>query len=139
MDKTIVALLLLAAMPAMAEGPRLSANPYAPDSTSNPVGIYGSPNSPLSANNPYGQGIQITPSAAPHFSEPTINVWSVPHAASTYDGAGMDTLGAPGSGLQFKGAAPAPAQEVAIKQALPEPHENIIDALDGIRKEKAAQ
>ncbi len=34
---------------------RLSANPYAPDSTSNPYGPYGSPYSPTSINNPYGR------------------------------------------------------------------------------------
>jgi hypothetical protein len=33
---------------------RLSANPYAPDSTSNPYGPYGSPYSPSSIRNPYG-------------------------------------------------------------------------------------
>jgi hypothetical protein len=31
----------------------LSANPYAPDSTANPYGEYGSPYSPTSARNPY--------------------------------------------------------------------------------------
>ncbi len=33
----------------------LSANPYAPNSTSNPYGQYGSRYSPDSINNPYGQ------------------------------------------------------------------------------------
>lgn len=33
----------------------LSANPYAPNSTSNPYGQYGSQYSPDSINNPYGQ------------------------------------------------------------------------------------
>ncbi len=33
---------------------RLSANPYDPDSTSNPYGQYGSPYSSDSINNPYG-------------------------------------------------------------------------------------
>jgi hypothetical protein len=33
---------------------RYSANPYDPDSTSNPYGQYGSPHSPNSINNPYG-------------------------------------------------------------------------------------
>lgn len=32
----------------------LSTNPYAPDSTSNPYGQYGSPYAPDSINNPYG-------------------------------------------------------------------------------------
>jgi hypothetical protein len=32
---------------------RLSANPYDPDSVSNPYGQYGSPYSPISPNNPY--------------------------------------------------------------------------------------
>ena len=32
---------------------RLSANPYAPDSISNPYSQYGSPYSPISPNNPY--------------------------------------------------------------------------------------
>ncbi len=35
---------------------KLSANPYDPDSTSNPYGRYGSPFSPDSINNPYGAG-----------------------------------------------------------------------------------
>ena len=35
---------------------RLSTNPYAPDSTANPYGRYGSPYSPDSINNPYGAG-----------------------------------------------------------------------------------
>ena len=34
---------------------RLSANPYDPDSVSNPYGRYGSPYSPTSINNPYSQ------------------------------------------------------------------------------------
>ena len=34
---------------------RLSSNPYAADSTSNPYGQYGSQYSPNSINNPYGQ------------------------------------------------------------------------------------
>jgi len=34
---------------------RLSANPYAADSVSNPYGKYGSPYSPTSINNPYSQ------------------------------------------------------------------------------------
>lgn len=34
---------------------RLSANPYDPDSTSNPYGRYGSPYSADSVNNPYGE------------------------------------------------------------------------------------
>jgi hypothetical protein len=35
---------------------QLSANPYAPDSTSNPYGRYGSRYSPDSINNPCGAG-----------------------------------------------------------------------------------
>ena len=35
---------------------KLSANPYDPDSTSNPYGCYGSPFSPDSINNPFGVG-----------------------------------------------------------------------------------
>jgi hypothetical protein len=35
---------------------KLSANPYDPDSTSNPYGRYGSPFSPDSINNPFGAG-----------------------------------------------------------------------------------
>ena len=35
---------------------KLSANPYDPDSTSNPYGCYGSPFSPDSIKNPYGAG-----------------------------------------------------------------------------------
>jgi hypothetical protein len=35
---------------------RLSTNPYAPDSTSNPYGRYGSHLSPDSIKNPYGAG-----------------------------------------------------------------------------------
>lgn len=34
---------------------QISANPYAPDSTANPYGQYGSPYSPTSINNPYSQ------------------------------------------------------------------------------------
>lgn len=34
---------------------RLSANPYAPDSISNPYGKYGNPYSPTSINNPYSK------------------------------------------------------------------------------------
>jgi hypothetical protein len=33
---------------------QLSANPYAPESTGNPYGQYGSPYAPNSVNNPYG-------------------------------------------------------------------------------------
>ena len=35
---------------------RLTENPYAPDSTSNPYGRYGNPLSPESINNPLGAG-----------------------------------------------------------------------------------
>lgn len=35
---------------------RLSTNPYASDSISNPYGRYGNPYSPDSVNNPYGAG-----------------------------------------------------------------------------------
>jgi hypothetical protein len=47
----------LAGIPALAAAQYLgqySANPYAPNSTSNPYGIHGSPYSPGSINNPYG-------------------------------------------------------------------------------------
>jgi hypothetical protein len=41
---------------------RLSANPYDPDSVSNPYGQYGSPYSPTSINNPYSQyGSRFSP------------------------------------------------------------------------------
>ena len=41
---------------------KLSANPYDPDSISNPYGKYGSPYSPTSINNPYSQyGSQFSP------------------------------------------------------------------------------
>ncbi|WHZ21401.1 MAG: hypothetical protein OJF47_000513 [Nitrospira sp.] len=44
-------------LPAQAEDlGHLSANPYAPDSTANQFGRYGSPFSPDSLNNPYGAG-----------------------------------------------------------------------------------
>jgi hypothetical protein len=44
---------------------RLSDNPYAPDSVSNPYGRYGSPYSPDSINNPYGKyGSQFSPDSA---------------------------------------------------------------------------
>jgi len=40
----------------------LSANPYAPNSVSNPYGRYGSPYSPDSINNPYGRyGSRFSP------------------------------------------------------------------------------
>ena len=38
---------------------KLSANPYDPDSTSNPYGRYGSPFSLDSINNPSGRGLRI--------------------------------------------------------------------------------
>ena len=41
----------------------LSANPYDPDSTSNPYGRYGSPFSPDSIKNPYGAGNPYNPSS----------------------------------------------------------------------------
>ena len=41
----------------------LSANPYDPDSTSNPYGRYGSPFSPDSINNPFGAGSPYNPSS----------------------------------------------------------------------------
>jgi hypothetical protein len=40
---------------------KLSANPYDPDSTSNPSGRYGSPFSPDSINNPLGAGNPYAP------------------------------------------------------------------------------
>jgi hypothetical protein len=40
---------------------KLSANPYDPESTSNPFGRYGSPFSPDSINNPYGAGSPYRP------------------------------------------------------------------------------
>ena len=42
---------------------KLSANPYDPDSTSNPYGHYGSPFSPDSIKNPYGTGNPYSPSS----------------------------------------------------------------------------
>ena len=42
---------------------KLSANPYDPDSTSNPYGRYGSPYSPDSIKNPYGAGSPYSPSS----------------------------------------------------------------------------
>jgi hypothetical protein len=42
---------------------KLSANPYDPDSTSNPYGRYGSPFSPDSIKNPYGAGNPYNPSS----------------------------------------------------------------------------
>lgn len=57
--KTIIAISAIAMLlsaPASAQFlGRLSANPYAADSTSNPYGRYGSPYSPDSINNPYGR------------------------------------------------------------------------------------
>ena len=54
----------------------LSRNPYAPDSTSNPYGIYGSPYSPTSIRNPYSvYGSRYSPSgvANPYgFSAPKL-------------------------------------------------------------------
>ena len=50
----ISSLAMLCAAPASAEYlGRLSSNPYAADSTSNPYGRYGSPYSNQSVNNPY--------------------------------------------------------------------------------------
>ena len=42
---------------------KLSANPYDPNSTSNPYGRYGSPFSPDSIKNPYGTGNPYSPSS----------------------------------------------------------------------------
>jgi len=42
---------------------KLSANPYDPDSTSNPYGRYGSPYSPDSITNPYGAGNPYSPTS----------------------------------------------------------------------------
>ncbi len=53
---TFAAALAVASTGASAEYlGRLSSNPYAADSTSNPYGRYGSPYSPDSINNPYGR------------------------------------------------------------------------------------
>jgi len=54
MMKTLLPLLLLAAS-ALAQDylGQLKANSYAPNSTENPYGQYGSPYSPNSARNPY--------------------------------------------------------------------------------------
>jgi hypothetical protein len=58
MTKTLLALLALliisASLHAQEYLGQLSANPYAPDSTGNPYGQYGSPSAPNSINNPYG-------------------------------------------------------------------------------------
>ena len=44
---------------------KLSANPYDPDSISNPYGVYGSRYSPTSVNNSYGQyGSRYSPNSA---------------------------------------------------------------------------
>ena len=44
---------------------QLSANPYAPESTGNSYGQYGSPYAPKSINNPYGQyGSPYAPNSA---------------------------------------------------------------------------
>lgn len=52
----IIALMVLSPSLAFAQFlGRLSSNPYAADSTSNPYGRYGSPYSPDSINNPYGR------------------------------------------------------------------------------------
>jgi hypothetical protein len=59
----VIALLMACARPARAQG-NLSANPYAPDSTSNPYGA-GSPFNPNSVNNPYGRyGSPFSPRSA---------------------------------------------------------------------------
>jgi hypothetical protein len=51
-----VALGLFVSLPAQAQYlGNLSANPYDPNSVSNPYGRYGSPYSPDSINNPYGR------------------------------------------------------------------------------------
>src|SRR4029077_19362772 len=42
---------------------KLSANPYDPDSTTNPYGRYGSPFSPDSIKNPFGAGNPYSPSS----------------------------------------------------------------------------
>jgi hypothetical protein len=42
---------------------KLSANPYDPDSTSNPYGRFGSPYSQDSIKNPYGAGSPYSPSS----------------------------------------------------------------------------
>ena len=59
----VIAVLVACAQPARAQG-NLSANPYAPDSTSNPYGA-GSPFNPNSVNNPYGRyGSPFSPQSA---------------------------------------------------------------------------
>lgn len=60
----IVALLLMAvtvSVPAQDYYGRLTTNPYAQDSISNPYNEYGSPYSAKSLNNPYGAGNPYSP------------------------------------------------------------------------------
>jgi hypothetical protein len=114
--------LLLSGTAVRADGPHISANQYDPDSTSNPYGRYGSPYSPDSVNNPYGQGVRLTAPPAHAQAAPVVNVWAAPPAVSpTWDGAGLDTLGAPGSGLQFKTDALPAAQAAPTVEPAPAP------------------
>lgn len=138
--------LILAAPAARADGPHFSANKYDPDSTSNPYGRYGSPYSPDSVNNPYGSGFRLEPRPPARYTEPPIFTITPPAPdATAHDFSALSTLGAPGSGLKFKTETlPEPSQvspeareEAEIEQSIPEPQENIFDALEAIRKEAA--
>ena len=60
----------------------LSANPYAPNSTSNPYGIYGSQYSPYSINNPYGQY------GSPYSPDSATNPYAVPSFDGSMEGEG---------------------------------------------------
>ena len=136
MRLALFAVLTLAAT-AGADGPVLSANPYAPNSTSNPHGIYGSATSPLSANNPYGQGLQFSAPAPTPAAMPVIHIYTAPEPTRTYDFSGL-------SRLEYHEGHPVIGEEVPaltpdLKAAMPEPERNIIDALYEIRKAGRAQ
>ena len=69
MKLSALLLLLITAAPSISRAQEflgeLSANPYAPESTGNPYGQYGSPYAPNSINNPYGPyGSPYSPTSA---------------------------------------------------------------------------
>lgn len=144
-----LALVFAGSWLARANGPQFSANPYAPDSTSNPYGRYGSPYAPESVNNPYGQGVRIT-APANQQAAPTINPWTAPGSpAHSHDWSGLSTLGAPGSGLRFKTEAKPEdvdrrnqsLKEMMALQNDPElaSKPDIFETLTEIRKQEAAK
>ncbi len=133
---------------------KIGASQYDAESVTNPVGRYGSKLSPDSINNPFGQyGSGVTTpaaepftikKAAPYAPAPVFMRTEEP-AAPAPDFSGLSTLGAPGSGLQFKTDAPPAATVETAPAVEPAPVEEFppsppcagldpIECLDLIRK-----